>query len=372
MTTASAAPSDDLVGKPKTALDTPALTVDLDVLDSNIRRIADACRAGGVAWRPHVKSVSVPAIAQRLIDAGAIGVTVAKVSAAEVMIDAGIDGILVANQVVGATKIGRLIALRRRADITVAVDDPANTLELDRAAGVAGVELPVVIEVDIGLKRAGVAPGEAVVELARRIEALEHVRFAGVMGWEGPTAYVADPAEKAAAIATAVRLLTDSADRCRAAGLAVPIVSCGGTGTYATTAGLAGVTEVQAGGGIFSDVRYRTKVFVDHPYALTVQSTVTSRPTPRRIVCDVGKKTMSSDAAVPLPRGLDGVVSVVLAAEHATIELDAATALPAVGDRLEWVVGYSDTTIHLNDVLFGTRAGVVENAWPILGRGDAR
>jgi D-serine deaminase-like pyridoxal phosphate-dependent protein len=363
---------DDRIGRATSTLDTPALVVDLDVLDANIERIAAACRSEGIAWRPHVKSVSVPAIAQRLIDAGAIGVTVAKLSAATVMVDAGIDDVLVANQVVGQVKIARLMELLRRASVTVAVDDLANVDALEAAATAAGLVAPVVIEVDLGLRRAGVPPGDSVVALAGEITRRSSLRFAGLMGWEGPTAYVVDPAEKAAAIRAAVGLLVASADACRAAGLPVRIVSCGGTGTYATSARVPGVTEIQAGGGIFSDVRYRTKVFVDHPYALTVLSTVTSRPTPTRIVCDAGKKTMSSDAAVPLPIGLDGVRSVALSAEHATIELEEPTATPAAGDTLAFVVGYSDTTIHLNDELVAARSGIVEDIWPVLGRGSSR
>src|SRR5688572_19530118 len=122
-----------LVGCPKTDLDTPALLVDLDTLEANIERMAGTFRAAGVGWRPHTKGIKVPQIAQRLLDAGALGITCAKLGEAEVMADAGISDIVIANQIVGATKARRLAELRPRADVVVAVDSPSNVAELDAA-----------------------------------------------------------------------------------------------------------------------------------------------------------------------------------------------------------------------------------------------
>jgi D-serine deaminase-like pyridoxal phosphate-dependent protein len=222
------------------------------------------------------------------------------------------------------------------------------------------------------MHRAGVAPGEAAVELARAIATSPGLRFAGLMGWEGHAAAIADRALKERVVRESVGRLTETADRCRAAGLPVDIVSCGGTGTYAVTAQLPGVTEIQAGGGIFADVFYREVMQVDHEYALTVLSTVTSRPTPTRIICDAGKKSMSSDAAAPRPLLDASVESVALSAEHARIELREASASPRIGDRLEFVVGYSDTTTMLHNELYAIRDGRLEIVWPIVGRGKLR
>jgi len=351
------------------ALDTPALMVDLEALDANIARIAATCRRHGVAWRPHTKGIKVPEIAHRLLAAGAIGVTCAKLGEAEVMADGGIRDILVANQIVGAQKIARLVELRRRADVIVAVDSPDNVAAIAAAARRAGVVVRLVIEVEMGLKRAGVAPGEACLALARRIGSEIGVRFCGVMGWEGHAAPITDPAEKADAVAAAVRDLTRSAELCRAAGLPVDIVSCGGTGTYWLSAAQPGITEIQAGGGVFCDVHYRTHFGVEHPYALSLLTTVTSRPNPHRIVCDAGKKAMSSDAAVPAPVGIGATRLVRLSAEHVTVELEAPADTPRAGEHLEFVVGYSDTTVHLHETLYGVRHGKIEAVWPILGRG---
>jgi D-serine deaminase-like pyridoxal phosphate-dependent protein len=356
----------------KTAPDTPALLVDLDALEANIATIADACRRGGISWRPHTKGIKIPQIAAKLIEAGAIGLTCAKLGEAEVMAAAGFSDILIANQIVGPQKIARLVALRRSCDVIVAVDCAEQVAPIAAAARAAGVTIRIVIEVDMGMRRAGVAPGEACVALAQFIAMQPGVRFAGLMGWEGQTAGIADPQEKASAVTAAVAGIVRTAELIRKAGLAVDIVSCGGTGTYWITSGQPGVTEIQAGGGVFNDVHYRRDFGVTHPYALTVMTTVTSRPTPTRIICDAGKKTMSSDAAMPEPVGIGAVQSARLSAEHGTIELRAPSDTPRVGDRLEWVVGYSDTTVHLHDEIHATRKGRIEAVWPIVGRGKIR
>jgi D-serine deaminase-like pyridoxal phosphate-dependent protein len=360
------------IGRSVDELDTPALLVDLDVLDANISRIAAACRSSGVGWRPHTKGVTVPAIAHRMIQAGAVGITCAKLDEAEAMADAGLHDILIANQVVGAHKIARLVSLAARAMVIVAVDDPDQAAQLGAAARRAGILLQVIIEVDIGLHRAGVSPGAPVVELARTIAREPGLECLGVMGWEGHAAGIPDQGEKTLAITDAIHLLTDSAAACRAVGLSVGMVSCGGTGTYPTAVREAGVTEIQAGGGVFSDVRYRTRLGVDHPYALTVLTTVTSRPSTERIVCDAGKKTMSSDGAVPVPIGIGPVRSAMLSAEHTTIELEAPCLDPRVGAHLEFVIGQADTSVHLNDEMFGVRDRRVEVVWPVLARARTR
>jgi len=359
----------DVIGRSRWDLDTPALVLDLAAMERNIERMSAVFRQAGVGWRPHTKAIKMPALAHKLLRAGALGVTCAKVSEADVMAGAGIRDILIANQVVGEAKITRLVNLLPYADVIVAVDNPSNVEALDRAATDKGLPLRVVVEVNVGMNRAGVEPGPAAVELSRMVDACAGLHYAGLMGWEGQTIGIADQAAKRQAIAQSVGLLTSTADRCRDAGLSVEIVSCGGTGTYQFTASLPGITEVQAGGGIFCDVHYHDHMQVDHEYALTVLSTVTSRPTPTRIITDSGKKTMSSDAAVPRPLIEAPVTSVGLSAEHARIELAAPLTNLHVGDKLEFIVGYTDTTTMLHDELYGIRNGKVEVVWPILGRG---
>ncbi len=358
-------------GLPKAELDTPALVLDLDAFDRNVARMAATFKAAGVGWRPHTKGIKVPALAHRLLAAGAFGVTCAKVSEAEVMANAGIRDILIANQVIGEAKVRRLAHLSAQADVVVGMDSLMGLEQLDRAAAQAGTRPRVLVEVDTGMARCGVRPGQDVVALARRVADAPHLRFAGVMGWEGHCAAIKDPVEKRAAVAEAIGALTSSADLCRAAGLQVQIVSCSGTGTYQIAAHQPGITEVQAGGGTLGDVHYRDDYGVDHECALTAVTTVISRPTPQMVVTDGGFKTFGTTHGLPVPLGIaeDQVSQLSLSAEHGRLLLREPSDTPAIGDRLEFIVGYSDSTVFLHDTLYGVRGGSVEAAWQIAGRG---
>lgn len=258
-------PTRSLIGAPKTAVDTPALLVDLDAMESNIGRVVETCRTNGIGWRPHTKGQKTPEIIQKELAAGAIGVTCAKLGEAEVLAAMGIRDILIANQIVGPAKMRRLVDLLAIADPIVGIDSTAHVDELGAALHDAGHTLRVVIEVDIGMHRAGVQPGTPVVALARAIAAQPGLRFVGVMGWESHAVTIAEPSEKARVVTAAIALLTSSAEACRAAGLPVDIVSCGGTGTLPYCAQQPGVTEIQAGGAIFSDMHYRTHYHLDIP-----------------------------------------------------------------------------------------------------------
>jgi D-serine deaminase-like pyridoxal phosphate-dependent protein len=285
------------------------------------------------------------------------------------MAAAGVRSILVANQVVGRIKTRRLAALvaASGAEVIVAVDDLSNVDELDAAARERGVRIPVVIEVNTGMDRAGVAPGEPVVALASEIANNPYLRFAGVMAWEGHTLSIADSEERRRGITEAVERLTSSATACREAGMPVEIVSCGGSGTYLTTGTLQGVTEVQAGGATLGDLFYRSLgAPIERALSLLVQ--VTSRPTPERVMIDAGRKSVDPNLYKPVPIGLEGVAEVALSAEHGRIELDRPSTLKP-GDRLELEIPYHDHTIHLHDELYVVRNGEVVAVWPVAGRG---
>ena len=295
----------NIIGRPLEDIDTPALLVELDALERNVAHMARVIiQEAGINWRPHSKGIKSPAIAHLLVDAGAIGVTCAKLGEAEVMAAGGIRNILIANQIVGPQKVERLVNLRKHADVIPAVDSEENVREIAEAAERKGVRQRLVVEVNVGIDRAGVLPGEPVVALAKKIAAYPSLEFAGVMGWEAQVLGAKDDTEKEQMVKEVIARLTGSAQQCRDAGLPVEIVSCGGSGTYWHTAFQPGVTEIQAGGGIFCDITYRERFEVPHEFALTVLSTVTSRPAPTRIICDAGKKTMSTDASTPKPRGL--------------------------------------------------------------------
>lgn len=358
-----------MIGLPKTELDTPVLWVDLERLEQNIATLACHFQQAGVHWRPHTKGMKIPALAHKLINAGAIGITCAKLGEAEVMVAAGIKDILIANQITGKHKLPRLANLCRQADVKVAVDHPHNVAALGAAALNYGAEIGVVIELNCGMERAGVQPGDAVLALARQITQTPGLRLRGLMTWEGHTLDLSEPARKRQAIEESIALITGSAELCRQNDIPIEIVSCGGSGTYQITPFLPGITEIQAGGAIFCDVTYQGWGVALQP-ALFVQTTVTSRPNPYRIICDAGFKSLPSTDGVPAPLGLDQPVQkVISSAEHGAVELQSPNDTLQVGDLLDFVVGYGDGTVYLHEVMVGVRNGTVECVWPILGRG---
>ncbi|HVW38032.1 MAG TPA: alanine racemase, partial [Pirellulales bacterium] len=267
------------LGSTKDGLDTPALCLDLDVMEANIRSVAATCRQHNVGWRPHSKGHKNTRIARTELEAGAIGITCAKLGEAEVMAAGGVRDILVANLVVGPHKVRRLVELRRKADPIVCVDHIEQALPIHQAMVEAKLRARVIIEVDIGLHRVGVAPGEPTLALAKKLSELSGIEFAGIMGYEGHLLTLEDPADKAKQIGDALDQLVGCKTLLEQNGIACPIVSCAGTGSYLYAAKHPGITELQAGGAIFMDAFYRHKCQVpDLNYALTVLATVVGRP----------------------------------------------------------------------------------------------
>lgn len=198
------------LGTPVHELDTPALCLDLSALDANIREVAALCASRGIHWRPHAKGHKSPDIARRLVDAGAIGLTCAKLGEAEVFAAAGIYDLLIANMIVGPRKVERLVALRRKADPIVCIDHLVQARPIAAAMQAAGRSQRVLIELDLGMSRVGVAPGRAALDLAKQIVSLPGLTLAGIMGWEGHLITIEDPAEKTAKIAAAIAQLTQT------------------------------------------------------------------------------------------------------------------------------------------------------------------
>ena len=262
------------------AIDTPVLLVDLDALEYNIARLAEHFRTVGKNLRPHTKSHKTPAIAHLQLSAGAQGITCAKVGEAEVMADAGIQDILIANEVVGRRKIERLMALAARCDIMVAVDDPQNLADLNEAAHAYKVCPRVLVEVNIGHNRCGVAPA-TVVDLARAASQAPHLRFCGLMGYEGHIIDLEDKAPATVVPPPCLQRLVDARDDVESAGLDCPICSASGTGDYYVSTSYDGITEVQAGSYALMDAAY-AKLDLGFKNALSVLTTVTSRPAPSR------------------------------------------------------------------------------------------
>ena len=297
-------------------VDTPVLWVDLDGMEANIDYMKTQMSTFGVQWRPHTKGIKIPAIAHKLISAGAIGVTCAKLSEAEVMASAGIKDILVANEIVGEKKILRLVALQAHADVMVAVDDLDNVRAISRAAAAAGRRIRVLVELNIGMERAGVRPGQAAVAFVKDIVSLPGIDFAGLMGWEGHVVGISDPQEKQMVGEKAIRALVETAEMVRGEGITVRIVSCGGSGSYKISASIPGVTEIQAGGAIFGDVTYHTWGAGTNP-SLFVMTSVSSHAEPQRAIVDAGRKTMNCEIFMPRATNLTGVELTGLSAELA-------------------------------------------------------
>jgi D-serine deaminase-like pyridoxal phosphate-dependent protein len=357
-----------LVGRPLSDVDTPALVVDLDALDHNIATMAADIAARGAQWRPHSKANKTPTIVHKEIAAGAIGVTCAKVGEAEVMAANGVKDILIANQIVGPIKTRRLANLAREVDVIVAVDNPDNVREHDAAAKEAGTKPRILVEVNTGMERCGVAPGEATVELGKLVASMPNLRFAGVMSWEGHSMAIKDQTAREAEIRRACGSLVETAEACRAAGLDVQIVSAGGTGTYLISAGVEGITEVQAGGGIFGDSTYRALGANVIP-ALSIMAQVTSRPSPDKVVIDAGRKSIDPSARQPTIEGVEIAGDISFSAEHGRFTLATPSDCPRIGERVTLWSGYSDQLCHLHEHFIGVRNGIVAAVWPIQGRG---
>ena len=359
------------IGRKKNELDTPVLWVDLDLLEHNLDHLTQHFATANVEWRPHIKGIKIPAIAHKMINAGAIGVTCAKLGEAEIMVSAGITDILIANQIVGTAKIRRLIHLRRLADVKVAVDSESNVIELGQAADTNGLEIGVLVDINTGMNRTGVTPGEEAVKLAQLINRTAGLRFLGLMAWEGHTLVHQDPAIKEKEVRKAVNLLADTVQQCQDVGLDVSVVSGGGSGTYTITPFEPIMTEIQAGGAIFSDVIYQSWGVETTP-CLFIRTLVTSRPSPHRVIFDAGFKTMPTWIAEPRPIGIQGIASYSASAEHGVMTLREANTNIKVGDVFDFVVGYTDVTLFLHDHLYGIRNNKVEVIWDVVGRGKLK
>lgn len=346
---------------------TPSLVIDLDIVERNIARLQALCDAAGVANRPHIKTHKSPVLARMQRDAGAKGITCQKLGEAEVMADAGLDDILISYNILGEEKTGRLGALLSRVSVTVAADNPVTVEGLPRAATIAGRELPVVVEIDTGRKRAGVeTPGEAVA-LARDIASRPGLRFAGFLVY---------PPEDAIA---ATQAFFETAEAgLRDAGLHAEIVSSGGTPNLLTLGSLRGATEHRSGTLIFNDrMMMRAGVATLADCALTVVSTVVSRAGPERGILDAGSKTLTSDTG----GGLDGFGLILehpqaqiarFAEEHGMLDLSACNDRPKVGDIVRIVPNHVCAVVNMHDRYVTVRGNEIVGELPIPARGMVR
>ena len=348
-------------------IDTPALLLDLDRVERNIATMArfTADRSSGL--RPHFKTPKCPEIARRQLEAGAIGITCAKLGEAEVLADAALGAsVLIANQVIGPRKLERLAALADRLpELIVAVDHADQVTALERT----GARLGVLIEVDSGMHRCGTGSPDETLALARRV-AESALEYRGVMGYEGHAVLVADAAKRKSLAEDALAELRRHVEALREAGLAPEIVSAGGTGTHDITGEAPFVTEIQAGSYVFMDGAYR-KVRQEFECALTVVTTVV-HVRGRLLVTDCGMKALSHEFGMPEGATLP-LRCVGLSEEHGHVLVDEGADLGlGVGDRIEILPSHGDTTINLHEQYFALRGDEVEAVWAIAARGRFR
>jgi D-serine deaminase-like pyridoxal phosphate-dependent protein len=330
-------------------------------MEANLKRMAAFFAEGPTRLRPHYKNHKCVALARRQLAHGAVGITCATLGEAEALVRGGISGILLANEIAGSIAIERFVELSRKADIMVGVDNAHTIAALAAASMHARVPLHVVVDVDTGLGRCGVLPGEPVLKLAQLAVAQGlHVR--GLIGYEGHCVRLHPGPEKIAATQKAMGGLVGSAELLRAHGIPVPIVSAGGTGTYAISGRFPGVTEIQGGSYLLWDTDYKT-VCPEFEVALSVLGTVISRSGNERLILDVGLKEISGERGLPQLKNAEGAKLRKLNAEHAIVDILDPLFPAQVGDQMEIFAHYSDATVNLHRHMYGLRNGKLEETF---------
>ena len=353
-------------GTPVEELDTPAVVVDLDIMEANIRKMQQYCDDHGIALRVHVKTHKIPALGELQRAAGARGISCQKLGEAEVFADAGFDDIFIPYNIVGPAKLARLMALQARARVSVAADSAAVVEGLAEAASAARCRVPVLIECDTGMGRTGVQTPAQAADLARIIDAAPALEFAGLMTF--PTHMEHTPP-----------FLEEALHLLEAAGIAVPMVSGGGTPQAWRTHEIPHINEHRAGTYIYNDantVAWGTCTVEE--CAMRIRATVVSRPTPERAILDSGSKTLSADrlhgqhASFGILPAYPGAVIYGYSEEHGNVDLSACEARPTVGEVVEVIPNHCCMVSNLHDVIYGVRGGRVEQVWPVAARGLVR
>ncbi len=355
-------------------LETPALLVDLDRLEANLKRVAGYCAEHGLRLRPHTKTHKTPDIGRMQLAGGAAGLTVAKVGEAEVMAASGVPDMLVAYPILGESKWRRLMAVAKKTNLAVALDNLDSARGLARHASAGGVEIGILVEADVGMERCGLAPGEGLVNLAREIAGMPGLRFDGLMFYPGHVNLAAPGGE--AAFEKVGRDLERIYADFRREGLSLDTVSGGSTPTLFHSHRLPGLTEIRPGTYVFNDC---TQVAMGacgwRQCAATVMTTVVSTPREGAAIVDGGSKTFTSDPARP-GGGLYGRVTEdpavrfhKMSEEHGFLDVREARRKIRIGDRLRIVPNHICTAVNMHERIYGVRGEAVEKVWRVEGRG---
>ncbi|MBW3098334.1 DSD1 family PLP-dependent enzyme [Pseudohoeflea coraliihabitans] len=355
---------------------TPALIIDLDTFERNIKRMRALAEKMGVRHRAHAKTHKSADIAHIQMQLGrAVGVCCQKVSEAEAIVDGGISDVLVSNQVVDEKKIDRLAQLAGRARILVCVDDSGNIDDLSKAAVAHGTMVECLVEIDCGAGRCGVQWGEPVLELARKIDKAPGLKFSGLQSYQGAAQHVHNFDERKAKIDSAIEQVRVTIRMLNEAGLDCDIVGGAGTGSYYFE-GTSGVyNELQCGSYIFMDADYQRVLDADGAFihefenSLFIWTSVMSKTKTDKAICDAGLKAQSVDSGLPTIFGRDDVSYVKCSDEHGVIA-DPDNVL-RLNEKLKLVPGHCDPTCNVHDWYVGIRNGRVECLWPVTARGLA-
>ena len=363
----------ELIGRPVAELPTPALLIDATLLERNLAAMQACMGAGNAAYRPHTKSHKSPLIAQMQLARGACGVCCSKLGEAEVMAAGGVDDIHITTPVVGHAKARRLAQLASKGRVSVVIDNADNAAVLSAAAIALGTLIDVLIEMDVGQGRCGVAGPEQALAIAEAVSHAKGLRLKGMQGYQGKLQSMVAFNARRDAVRIALDKLLQGAQALRDHGFAVDVLTGGGTGSLAIDLEFGGLTELQPGSYVFMDSTYRRigwdSKAAPAPFAnsLSVLAGVVSRPLADRAVLDVGWKAASSDSGPPVLK-TDGSPVEFAGDEHSLVKGSAASAL-AVGTKIELIPSHCDTTVNLYDRYHVIRNGAVEAVWPVAARG---
>jgi D-serine deaminase-like pyridoxal phosphate-dependent protein len=350
-------------------VDTPALIVDLNAFEANLAKMAAIATAAGVKLRPHAKTHKSPVIALMQMAHGAVGQCVQKVAEAEILAWGGVPDILVSNEVVSPRKLARLAALARTCRIAICVDSLEGVDLIEAAARDANVTLSVLVEIDVGAGRCGIAPSAAIA-CAKRIAASPHLSFGGLQAYQGRAQHLRTPDERSAAISHVAEITRGVVADLRATGLECAIVGGAGTGTFALEAASGVFTELQVGSYIFMDADYgRNQPAPPFANALFVLSSVMSVPNAGLAIVDAGLKALAVDSGMPLVWNRAGIDYVGASDEHGNLALSADAVPLRLGEQVMLVPGHCDPTVDRYDWYVGIRGTRVERLWPVAARG---
>lgn len=360
----------------KNDLPTPALLVDLDRLEKNISKMANYAANHSVGLRPHSKTHKCPEIARRQLEAGALGVSAATIWEAETLATADVKGILITSELVGSSKIQRLLRLTDKQPDTMSVVDCAlHAEQLSKAALAFGTYLNILVDINPGDDRTGISPGFPAIELAKKIDSLPNLRLLGVHSYSGSTSHVSGFLPRKQHSEKRMVPVLNTVNEMKKTGLPIEIMSGGSTGTYNIDPKLGGFTEIQVGSYVFMDTEYRniggkcSPTYNDFEFSLTVLTTAISRNHRHLVTLDAGTKAVAAGQSDAEVLRLENAKYRFAGDEHGILEFESPNEDIQIGDKVELIIPHCDPSINLHERLYVCSGDRVKEVWPISARG---